>query len=153
MPSRAVVAHTFNPSTWEAEAGGFVSLRPAWSTEWVPGHPGLYRETLSWKTKNNNNNNNNKSLLSKSRALAINSTDYKWKSSFAGKNIPPALSLALGTTGLGVNQEDACNTVLPSGHILEIPGLWKLSMKSTIPCYPVFMGQKWHRRTRFLLWS
>jgi hypothetical protein len=31
--SRAVVAHAFNPSTWEAEAGGFLSLRPAWSTE------------------------------------------------------------------------------------------------------------------------
>jgi hypothetical protein len=43
----AVVAHAFNPSTWEAEAGGFLSLRPAWSTEWVPGQPGLYRETLS----------------------------------------------------------------------------------------------------------
>jgi hypothetical protein len=28
-----VVAHTFNPSTWEAEAGGFLSWRPAWSTE------------------------------------------------------------------------------------------------------------------------
>jgi hypothetical protein len=28
-----VVAHVFNPSTWEAEAGGFLSLRPAWSTE------------------------------------------------------------------------------------------------------------------------
>jgi hypothetical protein len=26
-------AHTFNPSTWEAEAGGFLSSRPAWSTE------------------------------------------------------------------------------------------------------------------------
>jgi hypothetical protein len=31
--SRAVVAHTFNPSTWEAEAGRFLSSRPAWSTE------------------------------------------------------------------------------------------------------------------------
>jgi hypothetical protein len=29
----AVVAHAFNPSTWEAEAGGFLSSRPAWSTE------------------------------------------------------------------------------------------------------------------------
>jgi hypothetical protein len=29
----AVVAHTFNPSTWEAEAGGFLSFRPDWSTE------------------------------------------------------------------------------------------------------------------------
>jgi hypothetical protein len=30
-----VVAHTFNPSTWEAEAGRFLSSRPAWSTKWV----------------------------------------------------------------------------------------------------------------------
>jgi hypothetical protein len=30
---RAVVAHAFNPSIWEAEAGGFLSLRPAWSTK------------------------------------------------------------------------------------------------------------------------
>jgi hypothetical protein len=28
-----IVAHTFNPSTWEAEAGGFLSSRPAWSIE------------------------------------------------------------------------------------------------------------------------
>jgi hypothetical protein len=31
--SWAVVAHAFNPSTWEAEAGRFLSSRPAWSTE------------------------------------------------------------------------------------------------------------------------
>ena len=30
-----------------AEAGGFLSLRPAWSSEQVPGQPGLHRETLS----------------------------------------------------------------------------------------------------------
>jgi hypothetical protein len=28
-----VVVHAFNPSTREAEAGGFLSSRPAWSTE------------------------------------------------------------------------------------------------------------------------
>jgi hypothetical protein len=28
-----MVAHAFNPSTWEAEAGGFLSSRPAWSTK------------------------------------------------------------------------------------------------------------------------
>jgi hypothetical protein len=28
-----VVVHAFNPSTWEAEAGRFLSSRPAWSTE------------------------------------------------------------------------------------------------------------------------
>jgi hypothetical protein len=27
-----VVAHAFNPSTWEAEAGRFLSSRPAWSS-------------------------------------------------------------------------------------------------------------------------
>jgi hypothetical protein len=31
--SQTVVLHAFNPSTWEAEAGGFLSSRPAWSTE------------------------------------------------------------------------------------------------------------------------
>jgi hypothetical protein len=46
-----VVAHSFNPSTQEAEAGEFLSLRPVWSTEWVPGQPGLQRETLSRKKK------------------------------------------------------------------------------------------------------
>jgi hypothetical protein len=30
---RTVVAHAFNLSTWEAEAGRFLSSRPAWSTE------------------------------------------------------------------------------------------------------------------------
>jgi hypothetical protein len=31
--SQAVVADAFNPSTFEAEAGGFLSLRPALSTK------------------------------------------------------------------------------------------------------------------------
>jgi hypothetical protein len=48
-----MVAHTFDPSPQEAEAGGFLSLRPAWSTKWVPGQSGLYKETLSRKTKQN----------------------------------------------------------------------------------------------------
>ena len=51
-----MVAHPFNPSTLEAEAGGFLSLRPAWSREWVPGQSGLYIETLSQKTKNKQTN-------------------------------------------------------------------------------------------------
>ena len=32
-PKLGMVLHAFNPSTWEAEAGGFLSSRPAWSTE------------------------------------------------------------------------------------------------------------------------
>jgi hypothetical protein len=60
-----MVAHAFNPSTREAEAGGFLSSRPAWSTELVPGQPGLHRETLSRKTKQNKNNYNNDKQNSK----------------------------------------------------------------------------------------
>jgi hypothetical protein len=33
QPVLGVVAHAFNPSTQEAEAGGFLSSRPAWSTK------------------------------------------------------------------------------------------------------------------------
>jgi hypothetical protein len=33
LPHRAVVAHAISPSTWEAEAGGFLSSRPAWFTK------------------------------------------------------------------------------------------------------------------------
>ena len=36
------MAHVFNLSTWKAEAGESLSLRPARSTEKVQGQPGLY---------------------------------------------------------------------------------------------------------------
>jgi hypothetical protein len=55
-----VVAHAFNPNTREAEAGGFLSSRPAWSTELVPGQPGIYRETLSRNKKPKKQTNNKK---------------------------------------------------------------------------------------------
>jgi hypothetical protein len=45
-----VVAHTFNPSTWEAE-GRRISEFEASLVYRVPGQPGLHRETLSRKTK------------------------------------------------------------------------------------------------------
>ena len=49
-----VVAHTFHPSTQEAEAGRSLSLKKAQSTEEVLGQPGLHRETLFQnKTKQN----------------------------------------------------------------------------------------------------
>jgi hypothetical protein len=53
---RAVVAHAFNPTTWEAEAGGFLSWKPAWSTKCVPGQPGPQKNPVSKKQTNNNNN-------------------------------------------------------------------------------------------------
>jgi hypothetical protein len=36
---RAVVAHAFNLSTWEAEAAGFLSSRPAWFTVRLQRNP------------------------------------------------------------------------------------------------------------------
>jgi hypothetical protein len=48
-----MVAHTFTPSIWGSEASGSVRLRPAWSTEGVPGQPELHRNTLPGKTKSN----------------------------------------------------------------------------------------------------
>jgi hypothetical protein len=48
------VAHSFNPSTWEAEAGGFLSSKSAWSTKCIPEQPEVHRETLSRKTKQTN---------------------------------------------------------------------------------------------------
>jgi hypothetical protein len=45
-PSRSVAVQTFNASTPEVEAGRSTSLRPAWSTEWVPGQLGWCRETF-----------------------------------------------------------------------------------------------------------
>jgi hypothetical protein len=51
-----IVAHTFIPGLWEAEAGGFLSFRSAWPT----GQPGLHRETLSQKQNKTKQNNNKK---------------------------------------------------------------------------------------------
>jgi hypothetical protein len=60
-----VVVQAFNPGTWEAKAGGFLSLKPAWPTEEVPGHPGLHRETLS----QNNPTKQSQSVLKKRKNL------------------------------------------------------------------------------------
>jgi hypothetical protein len=64
-----VVAHSFNPSTWEAEAGRFLSSRPAWSTERVPGQPGLHRETLSQENKQTKKNPKKQIRLVKGKNL------------------------------------------------------------------------------------
>ena len=58
--SWVVVAHTFNHSTWEAEADGSLSLRPAWSTERVPGLSEIHKETVSQKKPKQTNKQQNK---------------------------------------------------------------------------------------------
>jgi hypothetical protein len=65
-----VVAHAFIPSTWAAEPGGFLTSGPAWSTEWVPGQPGLHRETLSQKKKKRRGGGSCRETAQWSRALA-----------------------------------------------------------------------------------
>ena len=52
-----MVAHSFNPSTRRQRQIDLCEFK-TWSTELVPGQPGLHRETLSQNNKNNNNNNN-----------------------------------------------------------------------------------------------
>lgn len=46
-----MVVCAFNPSMWEAEVDGSISVswRLAWTTKWVPGQPGLSSKTLSQK--------------------------------------------------------------------------------------------------------
>jgi hypothetical protein len=45
-----MVVSTFeDPSTRETEAGRSLSLKPTWSTELIPGQPGLHRETMALK--------------------------------------------------------------------------------------------------------
>jgi hypothetical protein len=81
---RTVVEHAFNPSSWEAEAGRFLSLRPAWSTQWVPGQQGIHRETLSRKTKNQNQTKTKQNKKSKDektwlfRQLRENNFQNNW---------------------------------------------------------------------------
>jgi hypothetical protein len=41
MIIKRISSWVFNPSTWEAEADGSLSSRPAWYTEQIPGQPGL----------------------------------------------------------------------------------------------------------------
>ena len=45
------MVHALIPSTWEAEELGFFSSRPPWSTESLPGQPGIHRKSQSPKTK------------------------------------------------------------------------------------------------------
>jgi predicted nuclease of restriction endonuclease-like (RecB) superfamily len=58
--SQTVVELACNPSIMKAETGRSLRPRPAWSTEQIPGQPGLHRETLSQKNKTNKKQKTNK---------------------------------------------------------------------------------------------
>ena len=82
-----LVARVFIPALrmgLGAEAGRSLSSRVAWSTEQVPGQPGLHRETLSWggggggketKKEETNKHNSTKSA----RVLKRDKTDQQVK--------------------------------------------------------------------------
>jgi hypothetical protein len=53
-----VVVHAFNPSTREAKAGGFLSLRPAWSTSEFQVSQGYTEKPCLEKTKQNKTKQN-----------------------------------------------------------------------------------------------
>jgi hypothetical protein len=92
--------HAFNLSTREAEAGGFLSSRPAWSTKWAPGQPGLHRETLSQKSKTKKQTKRtNKSISKKYRdtvaaspwypgwhMMTMDQETWNWSSCFRWRN-------------------------------------------------------------------
>jgi hypothetical protein len=82
------VAHTFNPSTRETEAGRFLSLRPAWSTEWVPGQPELYRETLSQKTKKRKRKKKMSQLQPRGRNIELAFIDGSQRQELSGTSLP-----------------------------------------------------------------
>ena len=73
--SWAVVAHAFNPSTWEAEADGFLSLRSAWSTEWVQDSQG-YTEKPRLEKQNKTKQNNKKIKSCDSKRNISSKEDY-----------------------------------------------------------------------------
>jgi hypothetical protein len=52
--------YAFNLSPWEAEAGGPLSSRLAWSTKQVLEHPGIHRDTFSQKKKKTKKNKKKK---------------------------------------------------------------------------------------------
>ena len=56
LPLRLMVAHAFNPSAQEAEAGRSLSVRPAWSAEFQHRH-GYTEETLSQNKQTNKQTN------------------------------------------------------------------------------------------------
>jgi hypothetical protein len=69
--ARALVAHAFNPSTREAEVVGFLSLRPAWSTEWVPGQPGYTEKPCLEKNQKRKKNKKTLTELSCSKLQCV----------------------------------------------------------------------------------
>jgi hypothetical protein len=116
----AVVAHAFNPSTWEAEAGGFLSSRQAWSTKWGPGQPGLHRETLSRKKQNKQRVANSSAEVSRSiYCRRVDSSLLQQASQVLLSSSPSCFATSFATRNGGVTGMSARHKVTllkPAGY-------------------------------------
>jgi hypothetical protein len=66
-----VVVHTFNPELERQRQVDLWSLRPTWSTEQLPGQPGLNRETLFQTKQNKTKQNKTKQNKTKQKLVSI----------------------------------------------------------------------------------
>ena len=67
----SMAVQAWEPSTCEAETGGFLCSRSAWSTERVRGQPGLHRETLSLRKRKEGRKQERKREKKKTRGPQI----------------------------------------------------------------------------------
>ena len=102
--------------------GRSLNSRPAWSTELVPGKPGLHRETLSQKNKQTKHNNNNKNPKNRASSQTILSS-YLSKGSFL------TILWIYFTAKPIYHQESQCLKlkVTVNGKISECQALWTTS--------------------------
>ena len=109
------MAHAFNPSTQEAEAeveaGGFLSLRPAWSTKLsFRTARAIQRNPVSKKNQKNKNKQTNKNITV----------------TFYGEN--GTWGTCVGNTGLRQFPEDDHSCVLQTLRAMSLPWVvWALS--------------------------
>ena len=76
-----MMVHAFNPSTWKAEAGGSLSSRPAWSTEFQDSQDYIEKPCLEkkkiQKTKTKNPKQN-KTKPKKKRRVTLDLSQGIW---------------------------------------------------------------------------
>jgi hypothetical protein len=108
----AVVAHSFNPSTLEAETGRFLSSRSAWSTEWVPRQPGLQRNPVLENKKQNQQTNKNKKQPPPSKSMFCLVLFCFWEDMACSSNY------LVRTNGLGIRYWDLVEQLLSSYDLL-----------------------------------
>jgi hypothetical protein len=134
-PKLGVVAHTFNPSTWEAEAGGFLSS----------GQPGLQsefqdRETLSQKTKKQKQKQNKTKTKTKKHKKQTKKQNKQTNKKAKASPIPLSLSWSRCFIIVIVTLTKTANLIaqLAPSSLLVVRGN-NMILKSKISALPVVM--------------